>query len=143
MRGVEVEIVLPQKSDHLFMEWAMTGHLRFFKHIAANVHLSPPPFDHSKLMTVDGEWSLIGSSNWDARSFRLNFEYDLECYQTDLTDRLDAIIDDKIARGREAELCRIGIPARPYSTSRRRRPAFDAISLACHQGLGGQTMLTA
>ena len=101
MRGVEVEIVLPQKSDHLFMEWAMMGHLRFFKHIAASVHLSPPPFDHSKLMTVDGEWSLIGSSNWDARSFRLNFEYDLECYQSDLTDRLDAIIDDRIARGRK------------------------------------------
>jgi cardiolipin synthase len=101
MRGVKVEIVLPEKSDHIFMEWAMTGHLRFFKHIAADVYLSSPPFDHSKLMTVDGEWSLIGSSNWDARSFRLNFEYDLECYQTDLTEKLDAIIDAKIARGRK------------------------------------------
>ena len=100
MRGVTVEIVLPQKSDHIYMEWAMLGHLRFFKHIAADVYFSPPPFDHSKLMTVDGEWSLIGSSNWDARSFRLNFEYDLECYQTDLTVRLDAIIDARIAQGR-------------------------------------------
>ncbi len=99
MRGVEVEIVLPQKSDHIFMEWAMMGHLRFFKHIPVKVYLSPPPFDHSKLMTVDGEWSLIGSSNWDARSFRLNFEYDLECYQADLTVRLDRTIDARIAQG--------------------------------------------
>jgi cardiolipin synthase len=101
MRGVEVEIVLPLKSDHVFMDWAMMGHLRFFKHIPVKVYLSPPPFDHSKLMTVDGEWSLIGSSNWDARSFRLNFEYDLECYQPDLTVRLDRIIDARIAQGRK------------------------------------------
>ena len=101
MRGVEVEIVLPQKSDHLFMMWAMMGHLRFFKNIAARIYLSPPPFDHSKLMTVDGEWSLIGSSNWDARSFRLNFEFDLECYDRDLTACLDAFIDARIAGARK------------------------------------------
>jgi cardiolipin synthase len=98
MRGVAVDIVLPLHSDHIYMEWAMYGHLRFFKDIAANIYLSPPPFDHSKLVTMDGEWSLIGSSNWDARSFRLNFEYDLECYDSDLTGELDAIIDAKIAR---------------------------------------------
>ncbi|MES2294240.1 MAG: phospholipase D-like domain-containing protein [Pseudomonadota bacterium] len=97
MRGVVVDIVLPLQSDHVYLEWAMSGHLRFFKDIAANIYLSPPPFDHSKLVTMDGEWSLIGSSNWDARSFRLNFEYDLECYDSDLTGELDAIIDAKIA----------------------------------------------
>jgi cardiolipin synthase len=101
MRGVEVDIVLPAVSDHAYMQWAMYGHLRFFKHIPANIYLSPPPFDHSKLMTMDGEWSLIGSSNWDARSFRLNFEYDLECYDPALTGALDAIIDAKIAGARK------------------------------------------
>ncbi|MES2256659.1 MAG: phospholipase D-like domain-containing protein [Pseudomonadota bacterium] len=101
MRGVEVDIVLPAVSDHAYMEWAMLGHLRFFKHVPANIYLSPPPFDHSKLMTMDGEWSLIGSSNWDARSFRLNFEYDLECYDPALTGALDTIIDAKIAHARK------------------------------------------
>ena len=103
MRGVEVDIILPLHSDHLYMQWAMYGHLRFFRHIAANIYLSPPPFDHSKLVTLDGEWSLIGSSNWDARSFRLNFEYDLECYDPGLTAVLDSIIDAKIARARKLD----------------------------------------
>jgi cardiolipin synthase len=49
---------------------------------------------------VDGEWSLIGSSNWDARSFRLNFEFDLEVIDRDLTERIDALIDTRIAAGR-------------------------------------------
>jgi cardiolipin synthase len=101
IRGVEVDIVLPEHSDHLIMQWAMLGHLRFFNHMAVNIYLSPRPFDHSKLVTMDGEWALIGSSNWDARSFRLNFEYDLECYGADLAGRLDAIIDAKIARARK------------------------------------------
>ncbi len=99
LRGVEVEIVLPGRSDQRVMDWAMRGHLRFFRHIKAAITATPEPFDHSKLCTVDGEWALIGSSNWDARSFRLNFEFDLECTGRDLTARIDAVIDDKIARG--------------------------------------------
>ena len=47
---------------------------------------------------MDDAWCLIGSSNWDARSLRLNFEFDLECYDADLTRRIDAVIDAKIAR---------------------------------------------
>ena len=65
-----------------------------------NIIATPPPFDHTKLCTVDGEWSLIGSSNWDARSFRLNFEFDLEIIDRELTGRIDALIDERIARGK-------------------------------------------
>ena len=99
LRGVEVQIVLPAKSDQRVMDWAMRGHLRFFRHIKAKIIATPAPFDHSKLCTVDGEWSLIGSSNWDARSFRLNFEFDLECADRELTEKIDAVIDAKIAPG--------------------------------------------
>jgi cardiolipin synthase len=99
LRGVKIEIVLPRKNDQRIMEWAMRGHLRFFRYIRATVVTTPPPFDHTKLCTVDGEWSLIGSSNWDARSFRLNFEFDLEVIDPVLTAQLDALIDARIATG--------------------------------------------
>jgi cardiolipin synthase len=99
LRGVEVQIVLPGKSDQRVMDWAMRGHLRFFRHVKCCIIITPEPFDHSKLCTVDGEWCFIGSSNWDARSLRLNFELDLECASRDLTSQLDAIIDGKIAKG--------------------------------------------
>jgi cardiolipin synthase len=71
------------------------------------VYRSADPFDHSKLFVVDGAWSLIGSTNWDARSLRLNFEYNLECYDRALAARLDAIIDAKIAASRPEERARL------------------------------------
>lgn len=101
LRGVQVDIVLPQHSDQHLMDWAMGAHIRFFRHVGARFHLTPGPFDHTKLATVDGQWSLIGSSNWDARSFRLNFEFDLECYDAGFTATLDTLVTDRIARGQE------------------------------------------
>jgi cardiolipin synthase len=98
LRGVSVEILIPERTDYRLMDWAVRAHLRFFSDTPMDVFLNPPPFDHSKLMTVDGEWSLIGSSNWDARSLRLNFEFDLECYDAALTAEIDALIDRKMAR---------------------------------------------
>jgi len=92
--------VLPHKSDQRLMDWAMAAHVRFFRHVGAHFFATQGSFDHSKLATVDGQWCLIGSSNWDARSFRLNFEFDLECYGADFTAAIDAAIDQRIARGR-------------------------------------------
>jgi cardiolipin synthase A/B len=100
LRGVDVDIVTPEQTNFFFMDWAMRAHLRFMEGPEANMHLSAPPFDHSKIMTVDGQYCLFGSSNWDTRSLRLNFEFDVECYDTDLTAQFDAIIDGKIARSR-------------------------------------------
>jgi cardiolipin synthase A/B len=100
LRGVVVDIVTPKKTNFFFMDWAMRAHLRFMSGPEANVYLSAPPFDHSKIMTVDHQYSLFGSSNWDAGSLRLNFEFDVECFDADLTAQFDAIVDEKIARSR-------------------------------------------
>lgn len=103
LRGVAVDILIPERCDYAFLDWAMRAHLRFFGDVPANIYLSPMPFDHAKLMTIDGEWCLVGSSNWDARSLRLNFEFDLECYGVALTAEVDAFIDRKIAQSRRLD----------------------------------------
>jgi cardiolipin synthase len=97
LRGVEVDIVLPARSNVPLIDWAMTPQLPWLLEAGCRIHRVPPPFDHTKLCVVDGAWSLIGSTNWDARSLRLNFEYNLECYDRGLAARLDALIDARIA----------------------------------------------
>ncbi len=66
--------------------------------------LTPPPFDHSKLMIVDGHWVLLGSANWDARSLRLNFELNVECYGRKFAQEMQKIMALKISSAREVTL---------------------------------------
>jgi cardiolipin synthase len=104
MRGVTVDIVLPGRSNLPILDWAMAPQFRPLLEKGCRVFLTPPPFDHSKAFTIDGQWCLIGSTNWDARSLLLNFEFNLECYDAELAGRLDAFIDERIASAREVSL---------------------------------------
>ena len=79
----------------------MHAHLGLLTAPGVTIYYSRPPFDHSKLMTVDGTWSLVGSANWDVRSLRLNFEFNVECYGPRATTEVDRVIDAKIGAARK------------------------------------------
>jgi cardiolipin synthase A/B len=102
--GVEVEIVIPAKNNLHTVGWAMQAQLWQVLLRGCRVWRTPPPFDHTKMFVIDDAWSLIGSGNWDARSMRLNFELNVECYSPSLAAELNARIDEKIAGAREATL---------------------------------------
>jgi len=115
LRGVAVDIVLPGRSDHFLLDWSARASLRPVLEAGCRVWLGGPPFDHSKLMIVDGAWSLIGSANWDMRSLRLNFELDLEVYDRELAATLDGHLDIAHARRltlREMERRRLPVALR-------------------------------
>ncbi len=95
MRGVQVDIILPARNNLPFVLWASRAMWSQVLQHGCRIWLTPPPFDHSKLMLVDGCWVLLGSANWDSRSLRLNFEFNLECYDLDLARRLDRWIETK------------------------------------------------
>ncbi len=100
MRGVQVDLLIPAHGNLRLVQWAATAQLRQVLRWGCRVHLSPPPFDHSKLLLVDDEWSLVGSANWDPRSLRLNFEYGVECYSRELAATLGALFDARMAAAR-------------------------------------------
>lgn len=89
MRGVTVDIVLPERVNLPFVQWASRASWWQVLERGCRLWLTPGPFDHSKIMLVDGRWTLLGSANWDPRSLRLNFEFNLECYNEELTARLE------------------------------------------------------
>jgi cardiolipin synthase A/B len=95
LRGVAVDIVLPARNNHRLVGWATPPHVRPLLVAGCNLWLSPPPFDHSKLATIDDLWSLIGSANWDMRSLRLNFEMTVEVYDPLFASALAARIDTR------------------------------------------------
>lgn len=95
MRGVEVDILLPEKGNLATVQWACNAMLWQVLERGCKVWLTPPPFDHTKLMVVDDRWSLIGSGNWDARSLRLNFEFNVEVYGKQFAHQISQHIEAK------------------------------------------------
>ncbi|HVJ25564.1 MAG TPA: phospholipase D-like domain-containing protein [Burkholderiales bacterium] len=104
LRGIEVDIVLPAESDLPHVHWAAFGQLWQVLDHGCRVWTSSGPFDHSKLMVVDGAWTLLGSANWDARSLRLNFELNAECYSVELGAHMDGLVQARINAARPITL---------------------------------------
>jgi len=107
LRGVAVEIYLPAANNIAVVQWAAMAQLGQLLEKGCRVHCTPPPFDHTKLMVVDDMWSFIGSTNWDPRSLRLNFEFNVECYDLKLARELNALIDAKATEAREVTLAEV------------------------------------
>jgi cardiolipin synthase len=104
MRGVEVDIILPAKNNLPFVQWASTAHWwQMLKH-GCRVWLSPPPFDHAKIFLVDSGWALVGSTNWDPRSLRLNFEFNVECYDREFASDLEQLALDRLRSAKRVTL---------------------------------------
>ena len=115
LRGVRVDVVLPRRNNLPLVDWACRGQLESLLRWGVRVWFSEQEFDHSKLFTMDGRWSMIGSANWDPRSLSLNFECNLECYDPELTRQLEAIIDQRLADASEYTLerhCSASLPAK-------------------------------
>jgi cardiolipin synthase len=104
LRGVEVDIVLPATSDLPHVQWATFGQLWQVLDHGCRVWTVEGPFDHSKLMVVDGAWTLLGSANWDARSLRLNFELNVECYSVELGAHMEGLVQARINGARRVTL---------------------------------------
>ena len=117
MRGVTVDIVLPQESNIPFVSWATDAMLWQVLERGVRVYRQPPPFMHSKLFVVDDHYAIVGSGNFDARSLRLNFEFNLEIYGEEFVAALAQHIDE--AKARSALLTLSEMDARPVAVKLR------------------------
>jgi cardiolipin synthase len=104
LRGVEVSVLLPSVVDLPFMRWAADAYLWQLLQRGIRVFRQPPPFVHTKLLIVDDRWVFFGSANLDRRSFRLNFEFNVEVYDATLARQLAGWTDSRISRAREVTL---------------------------------------
>jgi cardiolipin synthase A/B len=107
LRGVDVDIILPEETDLPHIRWAMIHQLWQVLDRGCHVWMRPGPFDHSKLMVVDAHWTFLGSGNWDARSLRLNFEFNVESYCRSLGRRMDALLVERRADSRPVRLAEV------------------------------------
>ncbi len=101
LSGVDVKIMIPCKPDHVFVYWATYSYVGELLRDGARVFIYENGFLHAKTMTVDGEVATVGSTNFDSRSFKLNFESNAFIYDAETTRKLEKIFQDDLANCRE------------------------------------------
>jgi len=107
LRGVRVDIILPEQNNLKYVQWASKAQYGQVLEGGCNIYHSPPPFDHGKVMIVDQRWLLLGSTNWDPRSFRLNFEFNVEIFDSPLASRMKRMLKARIAKSEQITLEKI------------------------------------
>jgi cardiolipin synthase len=73
-RGIDIKLILPQNSDQILADISRSGFLRDLQKEGIEILLYKPKMLHAKAMLIDDDIAMIGSSNFDARSFFYNFE---------------------------------------------------------------------
>jgi cardiolipin synthase A/B len=105
-RGVDVRVLMPSTSgsDNPMVQHA--GHWAFDKLLSSGVRLFEYPHTllHQKALTVDGSLCLVGSSNFDDRSFETNDEITLGFCDRDLAARIDEVFNRYLPRATEIKL---------------------------------------
>jgi cardiolipin synthase len=105
-RGVDVRVLMPSTSgsDNPMVQHA--GHRNFEKLMLNGVRLFEYPHTllHQKVMTIDGVYSTIGSTNFDDRSFETNDEVTLGIMDEKTAQRLDGIFERYVSRASEIDL---------------------------------------
>ena len=87
-RGVRVRLLLSGRMNHFLT--LMAGRATYGSLLRAGVEISEYQRGllHSKTLTIDGHWSLVGSANVDCRSLFLNFEAGMVLYDEHLAAQL-------------------------------------------------------
>ncbi len=100
LRGVKIDIILPSKNNILPVHLATFHLLPQLLEVDINIYFQEPPFAHTKLFIVDNYYVQIGSANFDARSLRLNFELNVECFDLSLARQMLHFFDATKAESR-------------------------------------------
>jgi cardiolipin synthase len=100
-RGVQVKIIVPGKhSDHLLTRRSSRRLYGDLLKNGARIYEYEPAMIHAKTLVVDGVWSVVGSTNFDSRSFGINDEVNLAALDEALARRIDEDFQRDIANSR-------------------------------------------
>jgi cardiolipin synthase len=104
-RGVEVTLIVSEIGDQFLVYHAQGSY--YEELLKAGVRIfryRSPVLLHSKFLTIDDDIAVIGSSNMDIRSFQLNMEVTLVCYNAGVVANLQAVAADYLRHSRALQL---------------------------------------
>lgn len=103
-RGVDVRILIPEYSNHVYSDWAGRGYYEELLRAGVRIMLYRDAMVHAKTMTIDGKWSTVGTANIDRLSLRGNFEINLDVYDEGFARTMEKVFDVDLTNSRELTL---------------------------------------
>ena len=89
LRGIDVRIILPEKSDTFGVKYASSSYIGDLLEAGVSVYSYKGGFLHAKVLTIDGTMTMLGSANMDFRSLEHNFEINCCVYDSEFTRRIN------------------------------------------------------
>ncbi|AOD13607.1 cardiolipin synthase [Xanthomonas fragariae] len=102
--GVDVQLILSASNNQRLAAWAQEAYFEELLRCGVKIALYRPHFLHAKHLSMDEDIALVGSINLDIRSFALNAEIGMLCYDTGVVKRLREIEQDYLANARQLDL---------------------------------------
>ena len=91
LRGLDVRVMVPKKSDSRLVDMAARSYFDHLVEAGVRVLVYQPRMLHSKALLIDDSFAILGSSNFDARSFRTNFELSIAVHETEMAKALEKV----------------------------------------------------
>ncbi|MCL1886350.1 MAG: cardiolipin synthase [Betaproteobacteria bacterium] len=110
LRGVDVCLLVPRLSDSRLVTAAARSYFDELIRAGVKVWEYAGRMLHSKTLVIDDSFSMIGTANFDARSFRLNFEVCAAIYSPDMNREiasqfeLDLLASEAVPKDRQLSL---------------------------------------
>ena len=101
LSGVDVRVLVPAKNDLRLVGAASRSYYPDLIDAGVRIYEYGPPMLHAKTLVVDHSLAVVGTANADARSFRLNFEVLLACYDRVTCDELASAFHEDLRKSRE------------------------------------------
>ncbi len=100
-RGVDVRLVLPERSDHRWLDLAASSYFGFLFRSGARIFTYQKTVLHSKYAIMDDDWTSVGSTNLDNLSLTFNYEGNLISSNPHFNREFDSIFFEDLEGSRE------------------------------------------
>ncbi len=104
LNGAKVDLIVPEKSDQFLVGNAARAYYSKLMEIGIDIYLYQPDLLHAKTMTVDDDLAFFGSSNFDIRSFALNFELNMLLYGKEEISELRKAQEKYLSRATKVDI---------------------------------------
>lgn len=100
-RGVDVRVVMPERSNHVVADWLARGFYATLLRGGVRIFLYQGAMIHAKTAVIDGRWTTVGTANIDRLSLTGNYEVNLEIVDPALAGRMEDVFRMDMSNARE------------------------------------------